>query len=74
MEAVREFYTRANKPGRVVLMIAAAFVEEAQDAPAALPFQRAQLMDFALIPLESFTGHSRLFAAAQAAPPTHEGR
>ncbi|HEX8995109.1 MAG TPA: hypothetical protein VF812_03670 [Ktedonobacterales bacterium] len=64
MGIVRVFYTRANEPGRIVLMIEAASVEEAQDALAALLFQRAQLMDFALIPLESFTDLSRLFAAA----------
>ena len=61
---VREFYTRADEPGRVVLMIEAASVGEAQNALAALPFQRAHLVDFELIPLEPFTGLSRLFAAA----------
>ncbi len=61
---VREFYTRANEPGRVILMIEAASMGEAQDTLAALPFQRAQLVDFELIPLEPFTGLSRLFTAA----------
>lgn len=61
---VREFYTRANEPGRVVLMVEAATVEAAQDALTTLPFARLQLIDFDLIPLDPFTGLSRLFAAA----------
>lgn len=61
---VREFYTRANEPGRVVLMLEAASVEAAKDALAALPFARLHLIDFDVIPLGSFVGLSRLFQAA----------
>ena len=61
---VREFYTRANEAGRVVLMLEAPSEEAAKDALASLPFARLHLIDFDLIPLGSFVGLSRLFAAA----------
>jgi hypothetical protein len=61
---VREFYTRANEPGRVVLMLEAPSVEAGRDALATLPFARMHLIDFDVIPLESFAGLSRLFATA----------
>lgn len=61
---VREFYTRANESGRVVLVLEAASVEAAKDALAALPFARLHLIDFDLIPLGSFVGLAHLFQAA----------
>lgn len=61
---VREFYTRANEQGRVVLMIEAATEEAARDALTTLPFARLHLIDFELIPLGAFVGLTRLFQAA----------
>ena len=60
----REFYTRANEPGRVVLMFECATVEAAKDALATLPFAQLHLIDFDLIPLAPFTGLSSLFRVA----------
>src|SRR5213082_1792800 len=59
----REFYTRANEPGRVVLMFESASVEAANESLATLPFARLHLIDFDLIPLAPFTGLSSLFRA-----------
>jgi len=59
----REFYTRANEPGRVVLMFESASIEAAKEALATLPFAQLHLIDFDLIPLAPFTGLSRLFQA-----------
>ena len=56
----REFYTRANEPGRVVLMFESASVEAAKEALATLPFARLHLVDFDVIPLAPFTGLARL--------------
>ena len=60
---VREFYTRANEPNRVVLMFESASVEAARDALAALPFAQLHLIDFDVIPLAPFFGLERLSAA-----------
>ena len=60
----REFYTRANEPGRVVLMFESASVEAAKEALATLPFAQLHLIDFDLIPLAPFTGLTRLFQVA----------
>ncbi len=57
----REFYTRANEPGRVVLMFESTSVEAAKEALATLPFAQLHLIDFDLIPLAPFTGLTRLF-------------
>ena len=59
----REFYTRANEPGRVVLMFESASVEAAKEALAMLPFAQLHLIDFDVIPLAPFTGLARLFQA-----------
>ena len=59
----REFYTRANEPGRVVLMFESASVEAAKEALATLPFAQLHLIDFDVIPLAPFTGLARLFQA-----------
>ena len=59
----REFYTRANEPGRVVLMLESASVEAAKATLATLPFAQLHLIDFDVIPLAPFTGLSRLFQA-----------
>src|SRR6266571_8965030 len=60
----REFYTRVNEPGRVVLMFESASMEAAKEALDTLPFAQLHLVDFDLIPLTPFTGLSRLFQAA----------
>src|SRR5438128_10718464 len=64
----REFYTRANEPGRVVLMFESASVEAAQEALATLPFAQLHLIDFDLIPLAPFTGLARLFQVPTGEP------
>ena len=46
----REFYTRVNEPGRVVLMLERESVEAARDALSTLPFARLHLIDFDVIP------------------------
>jgi hypothetical protein len=64
----REFYTRANEPGRVVLMFECASVEAAKEALATLPFAQLHLIDFDVIPLAPFTGLARLFQASTGEP------
>ena len=60
----REFYTRANEAGRVVLMFESESVDAAKEALATLPFVKLHLIDFDLIPLAPFTGLTRLFQVA----------
>jgi hypothetical protein len=57
---VREFYTRANEAGRVVLMLESASAEAAREALAMLPFVQLHLIDFDVIPLAPFFGLERL--------------
>lgn len=57
---VREFYSRANEPNRVVLMLESASVETARDVLAALPFAQFHLIDFDMIPLAPFFGLEHL--------------
>ena len=57
---VREFYTRANEPNRVVLMFESTSVEAARDALATLPFAQLHLIDFDVIPLAPFFGLEHL--------------
>lgn len=57
---VREFYTRANEPNRVVLVLESVSVEEAMDALAMLPFAQLHLIDFDVIPLAPFFGLEHL--------------
>ena len=64
----REFYTRANEPGRVVLMLESASLETAKEALATLPFAQLHLIDFDVIPLAPFTGLARLFQAPTGEP------
>ncbi|MGZ3643811.1 MAG: superoxide dismutase [Ktedonobacteraceae bacterium] len=59
----REFYTRANEAGRVVLMFKSESLEAAKEAIATLPFVQLHLIDFDLIPLAPFAGLARLFQA-----------
>jgi hypothetical protein len=59
----REFYTRANETGRVVLMLESESLETAREALATLPFVKLHLIDFDLIPLAPFNGLARLFQA-----------
>jgi hypothetical protein len=58
---VREFYTRANEPGRVVMMLESPSVEAAEEALSSLPFAQLHLIDFDVIPLAPFDGLARLF-------------
>ncbi len=60
---VREFYTRANEPNRVVLVLESASVETAWDALGTLPFAQLHLIDFDVIPLAPFYGLARLVEA-----------
>lgn len=60
----REFYTRANEPGRVVLMLESPSLDAARGALATLPFAQLHLIDFDLIPLAPFSGLSVLFHQA----------
>lgn len=62
---VREFYSRANEPARVVLMLESASLEAAQEALATLPFARLHLIDFDVIPLAPFSGLVRMVQAAR---------
>src|SRR5258707_2492590 len=64
----REFYTRANEPGRVVMMFESASVEAANEVLATLPFAKLHLIDFDLIPLAPFSGLARLFQAPTGEP------
>ncbi len=57
---VREFYTRANEAGRVVLMLESDSAEAARDALAILPFVQLHLIDFDIIPLAPFFGLEQL--------------
>ncbi|HEV2581630.1 MAG TPA: hypothetical protein VGT44_12325 [Ktedonobacteraceae bacterium] len=57
----REFYTRINEPGRVVMMLESASEEAAREALAMLPFAKLHLIDFDIIPLGPFMGLTRLF-------------
>ena len=60
---VREFYTRANEAGRVVLILESASAETAREALGALPFVQLHLIDFDIIPLAPFFGLEHLSAA-----------
>ncbi len=62
---VREFYTRAQEAGRVVLMLESASAEAARDALASLPFVQLHLIDFDIIPLAPFFGLEHLPRAEQ---------
>ncbi len=64
----REFYTRANEPGRVVMMFESESVEATNKALATLPFAQLHLVDFDVIPLAPFTGLARLFQAPTEQP------
>ena len=61
---VREFYTRANEAGRVVLVLESASEEEAREALSVLPFVQLHLIDFDFIPLAPFFGLENLSAKA----------
>jgi muconolactone delta-isomerase len=60
---VREFYTRANEAGRVVLVFESASEEAAKEALASLPFAQLHLIDFDIIPLGPFYGLENLSAS-----------
>ena len=59
---VREFYTRANEAGRVVLVLESASEEAAREALSVLPFVQLHLIDFDVIPLAPFFGLENLSA------------
>ncbi len=56
----REFYTRLDKPG-VVLILECVSVEAAQEALGTLLFAQVHLIDFDLIPLGSYSSLAQLF-------------
>jgi hypothetical protein len=60
---VREFYTRANEAGRVVLVLESANEEAAREALTSLPFVQLHLIDFDFIPLGPFYGLENLSAS-----------
>ena|SRR5579859_752613 len=60
---VREFYSHAKEPNRVVLLLESASVEAARDALATLPFVQLHLSDFDMIPLAPFLGLEHLSIA-----------
>jgi hypothetical protein len=60
---VREFYTRANETGRVVLVLESTSEEAAREALASLPFVQLHLIDFDFIPLGPFYGLENLSAS-----------
>ncbi len=60
---VREFYTRASEPNRVVLVFESPSEEAAREAIAILPFAQLHLIDFDVIPLAPFFGLEQLSAA-----------
>jgi hypothetical protein len=57
----REFYSRVDEQGRVVLVLESASVDAARDALATLPFVKLHLIDFDVIPLAPFAGLERMF-------------
>jgi len=57
----REFYSRVDEQGRVVLVLESASADAARDALATLPFVRLHLIDFDVIPLAPFAGLERMF-------------
>jgi hypothetical protein len=59
---VREFYTRANETGRVVLVLESSSEEAAKDALSSLPFVQLHLIDFDIVPLAPFYGLENLSA------------
>lgn len=63
---VRETYFRADRPS-AVLVLECANVEEAEQVLATLPLVQAGLIAFNIIPLVSYPGFGRLFAAAPTA-------
>jgi hypothetical protein len=58
----REFYTRVNETGRVVLILESASVEAAEEALATLPLVQLHLIAFDMIPLAPFVGLERMFS------------
>lgn len=61
---VREFYSRANEPARVVLVLESESEETAHEALATLPFARLHLIGFDVIPLAPFAGLVRMAQVA----------
>src|SRR5262249_26030590 len=57
----REFYSRVDEQGRVVLVLESASTDAARDALATLPFVKLHLIDFDVIPLAPFAGLERMF-------------
>lgn len=61
---VREFYSRADQGGPVILTIESETVEAAQKALAELPLVQRKMIDLDLIPLAPFSNLSQLFQPA----------
>ena len=57
---IRELYFRADQP-TAILVLECASVREAENILAELPFVRAGLISFDLIPLRAYPGFARLF-------------
>ena len=57
---IRELYFRADR-NEAVLVLDCASVSEAQEILAALPFVKAGLITFEVIPLKAYPGFARLF-------------
>ena len=57
---IRELYFRADR-NEAVLVLECASVSEAQEILAALPFVKAGLITFEVIPLKAYPGFARLF-------------
>lgn len=58
---IREMYSRADKPG-AVLILECASVEEAKEVLDKLPLVKSSLLDFEIIPLGPFHSLERLFS------------
>jgi len=60
MDVIRELYFRADQH-EAVLVLECQSVDETQEALAVLPFVRAGLISFDMIPLKAYPGFERLF-------------
>ncbi len=56
---IRELYFRADR-NEAVLVLECPTIDEARDVLAALPFVRAGLIGFEIIPLKAYSGFERL--------------
>lgn len=66
--AVREMYSRQDRPMGVVFILESSTVDDARKLVDELPFVRDQLIDFDLIPLGPFSHFELLFRDRAAEP------